>query len=203
MDFTILNHLSQDPVLKKLITTFAIPEHSSNGDLYQDLIRSIVSQQLSIKAASTIYRRFLDLFAEGYAYPEEVSALDLPNLRSVGLSRQKASYIQNVAEFFVSEKLEKKDWSLSKDEEIIEYLTQIKGVGIWTVQMILMFTLERPDVFPVDDLGIRNSMIRLYKVEENGKKLKPKLIEIAEAWRPYRTFACRYLWQWKDGGIVG
>jgi DNA-3-methyladenine glycosylase II len=200
MDFTILKHLSQDPVLKKLIEAIDIPKLSSKGDLYEDLIRSIVSQQLSIKAASTIYVRFLDLFTDGYAYPEEVMALDLPGLRSVGLSRQKASYIQNVADFFVREKLEQKDWSVLNDEEIIEYLTQIKGVGTWTVQMILMFTLERPDVFPVGDLGIRNSMIRLYGVEENGKQLKPKLVELAEQWRPYRTFACRYLWQWKDGG---
>jgi len=203
MDFTILNHLSQDPVLKKLIETLDIPMLSSQGDLYEDLIRSIVSQQLSVKVASTIYRRFLDLFTDGHAYPEEVIALDLPSLRAVGLSRQKASYIQNVADFFVREKLEQKDWSVLKDEEILEYLTQIKGVGIWTVQMILMFTLERPDVFPLGDLGIRNTMIRLYEVEENGKQLKPKLLEIAELWRPYRTLACRYLWQWKDGGIVG
>lgn len=84
------------------------------------------------------------------------------------------------------------------DEEIIEFLSQIKGVGKWTVQMLLMFTLGRPDVFPVDDLGIQQAMIRLYQLNETGKDLKKKMQEIAEPWQPFRTVACRYLWRWKD-----
>ena len=83
------------------------------------------------------------------------------------------------------------------DEAIIEYLTQIKGVGKWTVEMILMFTLSRLDILPLDDLAIRNRMIKLYKVTETGRALKPKLTEIAEKWKPYRTIACRYLWEWE------
>ena len=193
-------HLSKDPIFKPLIENIEIPPPTSKGDLYEDLIRSIVGQQLSVKAARTIYGRFLDLFEDGYAHSEELLAMDIPALRTVGLSRQKASYIQNVAEFFKQEKLHKKDWSDIQDEEIIKYLTQIKGVGKWTVQMILMFTLNRPDVFPVDDLGIQHGVKGLYKLEETGKELKKKMIEIAEPWRPYRTYASRYLWRWKDAG---
>ncbi len=119
-------------------------------------------------------------------------------MRQVGLSRQKASYIKNVANFFLEEKIDSKDWAAKIDEDILETLTQIKGVGTWTVEMILMFTLDRQDVFPVGDLGIQNAMIALYDIKGDKKELKSKLIEIAEPWKPHRTLACRYLWEWKD-----
>jgi len=92
-------------------------------------------------------------------------------------------------------------WHKRSDEAIIKELTQIKGVGKWTVEMMLMFTLQRPDVFPVDDLGIQRSMMQLYSVEGKGRALRQKLTELAEPWRPYRTIACRYLWPWKDEGV--
>jgi DNA-3-methyladenine glycosylase II len=162
------------------------------------LIRSIISQQLSVKAASTIYGRFLDLFENNYPHPEGVIQMEPETMRGVGLSRQKSSYIKNVASFFTEEKIIKKDWSTESDHDVIKTLTQIKGVGNWTVEMILMFTLDRPDVFPVDDLGIQQAMIALYDIEAEKKELKNRLIEISEQWRPYRTLACRYLWEWKD-----
>lgn len=198
----ILNHLSQDHVLKPLLEKIEFPSATSRGDLYESLIRSIVGQQLSVKAASTIHGRFIDLFDDAYPYPDEVLDFEIPALRAVGLSNSKAKYIQNVAEFFKTEKLEHKDWSAIEDEEVIKYLTQIKGVGKWTVQMILMFTLNRPDIFPIDDLGIQNGIKGLYQLEETGKELKKKMVEIAEPWRPYRTYASRYLWRWKDAGGI-
>lgn len=194
----IITHLSKDPKLKKLIEAVEIAPVHERGDLYSSLIRAIVGQQLSVKAASTIHGRFMNLFEDGYAYPEEILAMDLPTLRAVGLSRQKAGYIQNIAQFFTENKLQDKDWDSMTNDEIIDFLTPIKGVGKWTVQMILMFTLHRDDVFPVDDLGIQNSMRDIYKIEETGRAFKQKMKEIALAWQPYRTHACRLLWRWKD-----
>lgn len=194
----ILLHLSKDSHLKRVIESVEMIHFGSGTDVYFDLLESIVSQQLSVKAAATIHGRFVGLFEDKLPHPEKLLALDVPTLRAVGLSNQKAGYMLNVAEFFAKEKLHGVDWSALSDEEIIQKLTQIKGVGRWTVEMILMFTLNRPDVFPIDDLGIRNAMIRLYELEETGKALRIKLVELAEPWRPYRTHACRYLWKWKD-----
>ncbi len=200
MQNKIKTHLSKDPIFKPLVETIILESPTSKGDLYEDLLRSIVSQQLSVKAARTIYGRFLDLFEDGYAFPDELLEMDIPTLRSAGLSNSKSNYIQNVANFFKTEKLQKKNWSGMEDDAIIQYLTQIKGVGKWTVQMILMFTLDRQDVFPVDDLGIQNAIKGLYSLEETGKDLKKKMVEVAVPWQPYRTHACRYLWRWKDAG---
>lgn len=191
-------HLSKDPRLKKLLDTLDVQIPVTDQDVYFYLIRSIVFQQLSGKAASTIFGRFLELFPDGYPYPDDILALDIPELRAVGLSKQKASYIQNVAEFFKIHQLEKKDWNALSDEEIITFLTQIKGVGKWTVQMILMTTLQRADVFPTNDLGIQKGIQRLYGLEEKGKALINRMNEIAGPWRPYRSIACFYLWRSLD-----
>lgn len=193
-----LKLLSIDPLLKNVIESTPLSFSKSNGDVYGALIRSIISQQLSVKAAATIYGRFLDLFETKYPFHEQVIKMETETMRLVGLSRQKSGYIKNVAEFFLQEQIESTDWSSMADEDIIKTLTQIKGVGVWTVEMILMFTLDRPDVFPVGDLGIQQAMIALYDVKADKKSLKSRLIEIAEQWKPHRTLACRYLWEWKD-----
>lgn len=195
----IKEQLRQDKKLTPLIDRLELPILTSDGDVYAALTRSIVSQQLSVKAAATIYGRFLDLFDN--RYPDKISVLNysIDDLRAVGLSRQKASYIQNVATFFQEhEKNSPTDWSTMSDEAIIDYLIQIKGVGKWTVEMILMFTLNRLDVLPLDDLAIRTRIVKLYKVQETGRQLKPILTKIAEPWRPYRSIACRYLWLFVD-----
>lgn len=193
-----LLHLVQDPALKRVIAAISLPEPNPSGDLYYDLLDSIVSQQLSTKVATVIFNRFLTLFPGEYPHPHQLLALDIPALRAVGLSNSKAAYLQNVAFFFEQEKLAGKDWSGMDDDEIIRYLSQIKGVGRWTVEMILMFTLQRPDVFPADDLGIQQGMMRLFDLERD-RHLKARMMELAEPWRPYRTTASRLLWRWKDG----
>lgn len=198
-----LTHLAADPVLhtviKRVELSFSRP---TTGDVYFDLLRSIAGQQLSVKAAKTIFGRFEDLFESGYPYPDEVLELELETLRGVGFSRQKSSYIQNVARFFKDYHLEEKDWSTMDNDAIVDYLSQIKGVGKWTVQMILMFSLQRLDVFPVDDLGIQNAMIDLYAIEEKGRQLKKRMVAMATAWQPYRSIACYYLWRHKDNPPV-
>lgn len=195
----IIVHLSKDPKLKKIIAEVGeLKFNTDRGELYYALMRSIVGQQLSVKAATTIHGRFINLFPDASPHPDDVLALDTATLRSVGLSRQKANYIQNVARFFKENDLENKDWSLLTEEEIIQYLTQIKGVGKWTVEMILMFALHRDDVMPTGDLGIQQGMAKLYGLTETKRALEKRMLEIAEPWRPYRTWACCYVWQWKD-----
>jgi DNA-3-methyladenine glycosylase II len=204
-----LAHLSQDPVLARIIAETPIikpaydhanvPEHDR---LYVALLESIVSQQISVKAADAIFRRFRMLFsetaeAEGYPAPPLLLEKTTEELRTAGLSFQKITYLKSVAEFAITNKLSISHVEALTDEEIIQYLLPIKGVGRWTVEMLLMFVLDRPDVFPVDDLVIRQKMIRAYEPEETGRALYKRLHAIAEPWRPYRTLACRYLWRWK------
>jgi DNA-3-methyladenine glycosylase II len=195
---TILQHLSKDEILLPLLENIVLPEREASQDLYLALLRSVVSQQLSVKAAATIFKRFLQLFDN--EYPEAAQLLQTADatLRNAGLSSQKAAYLKNIATFYLEKGLDYQTISLQTDEELIAYLTQIKGIGKWTVEMLLMFTLNRPDVFPADDLGIQHAMRRLYQLSESGKSLKKKMLEIAENWQPYRTTACLYLWHWKD-----
>jgi DNA-3-methyladenine glycosylase II len=199
MQEQVIAHLSRDPLLASIIPAIAFPDYGANNtDVYFGLLESITSQQLSVKAADTIFKRFLALFPNDYPTAELLVETPHENLRGVGLSNQKAQYMRNTATFFLEHQLFEKDWSDYSDAEVVQTLSSIKGVGKWTVEMILMFVLRRPDVFPIDDLGVRQAMIRLYKVESEGKAQYQQLTEIAEAWRPYRTYACRYLWRWKD-----
>lgn len=193
-----IQHLSKDPLLKDVITTVVLPETQKSEEVYNSLLRSIVSQQLSVKAAATIYQRFLNSFIDQNPSPKILLTKSLEELRAVGLSKQKAGYMQNIAHFAQQNNFDKIDWKTYSDDEIIQLLTQIKGVGTWTVQMMLMFTLKRTDVFPSADLGIQQAMQKLYGIEGKGKTLINKMNELAKPWQPYRTIACQYLWKWKD-----
>lgn len=196
-DVAIL-HLVRDDLLKQVIQTTNLAPFTSSGNVYFDLLESIVSQQLSVTAANTIFKRFCLLFPDNNPSPKLLKTIDANLLRSSGLSNQKAAYLKNVAGFTLENDLEHYAWNNLTDQEVISFLTQIKGVGQWTAEMILIFTLNRPDVFPADDLGIQQAMARLYSIQETGKDLRKKMMSISEPWRPYRTTACRYLWRWKD-----
>ena len=191
-------HLKKDALMKEVLKATPVLTFSPNKNLYQSLIRAIVSQQLSVKAAATIYERFLNLFPGKDPAAEIVLRLDDEQLRNCGLSYQKAGYLKNIAQFSITNGLDYRKLYRKTDEELITHLTQIKGVGKWTVEMILMFSLNRPDVFPVDDLGIQNAMKKLYQLDGKGKELHQQMHEIAKQWQPYRTIACRHLWRWKD-----
>jgi len=163
------------------------------------LMAAIMSQQLSTKVAKVIYQRFLDLYNGKEPTPQQVLDTPFDTLRKIGLSNAKVNYIHNVAKFCIEHKITDKKLQQLSDEEVIELLTQIKGVGKWTVEMLLMFSLGREDVFSADDLGIQQAMIQIYTLDASNKKLlKEKMNTIAEKWKPYRTFACLHLWQWKD-----
>lgn len=163
------------------------------------LIASIISQQLSTQVAKIIFTRFLDLYGGKEPSCDMVLATDPTALKGIGLSNAKVNYVQNVAQFFKDHKITDAQLYKMPPEDVIELLTQIKGVGRWTVEMLLMFSLGHEDVFAVDDLGIQQAMIRLYKIKyETKKELREKMLKKAQSWSPYKTYACLHLWKWKD-----
>lgn len=194
----IVSHLRSDEKLAQIIDNVQLTVHKEPVSVFEDLVRSIVSQQLSTTAAATIYNRFISK-VQGYGgLSEGIAAMTTEEMRACGLSFQKAGYIANVAAHFENNDLHVTDWDKMSDEDIISELTKIKGVGKWTVEMILMFSLHRPDVLPLDDLIIRTKMMQLYGVNSEKKQLVADLMAVAEPWRPYRTYACRYIWASKD-----
>ncbi|KXK02535.1 MAG: hypothetical protein OZ913_05895 [Ignavibacteriaceae bacterium] len=192
-------HLSKDKRLKVIISGEKEFRLKRRKNLFLFLCESIMGQQLSGKVADIIYDRFLELFEDKKPTPELVSSLPDVTLRKIGLSNNKSSYVKNVATFAIKERIDFKTINKMDNESIIKYLTQIKGVGRWTVEMLLIFALGREDVFAVDDYGIQSAMIKIFNLEHlKNKELKDKLKKISNRWSPYRTYACLYLWHWKD-----
>lgn len=196
IDQNALKHLHKEKTLSKVIASLEAPKPAIPNGVYHDLTKAIIYQQISVKAADSIYNRYLELIDFEIDNVERPAEIPFDDLRSVGLSRQKANYIQNISIFFSEEKIKEDGWDSMSDEEIIKYLTQIKGVGEWTVQMILIFTLLRPDVLPVKDYAIQVAMKRIYKLESEKAALIKDMYRIAEPWQPHRSLASRYLWQW-------
>lgn len=196
---TYVAHLSKDKKLAKLIEGREPFTLTSHKNICLRLCASIMSQQLSTKVAKVIYHRFLDLFGGKEPKPEQIAATSIETLRGIGLSYAKAQYVHNVAQFAIDHKLTDQKLKKMDDESVIELLTQIKGVGRWTVEMLLMFTLGREDLFSVDDYGIQMAMKQVYKLDDSNKKaFREKMTSIARKWSPYRTYACLHLWHWKD-----
>jgi DNA-3-methyladenine glycosylase II len=192
-------HLGKDKRFKKLIDTHGSFELKKRKNLCTYLCASIMSQQLSTKVATVIHNRFIDLYGGREPTPEQIIATPPATLRAIGLSNAKVSYVQNVARFAIEQGIDHRKLSKMDNEEVIIYLTQIKGVGRWTAEMLLMFALGREDVFAIDDLGIQNAMIGLYKLNREDKKVfREKMLTISQKWSPYRTYACLHLWRWKD-----
>lgn len=194
-----LEHLSKDKKLQKILPVAAPFTLAKRKNIHLHLCNSIMSQQLSTKVADVFQQRFLNLYGGKTPTAEQIAATPFETLRAIGLSNAKANYVLNVCQFFIAEKITDTRLHKMSNEELIKYLTQIKGVGQWTVEMILMFTLGREDVFAVDDLGIQQAMCKIYKIDAAEKKaMKEKMLSISKKWSPYRTYACRYLWGWKD-----
>jgi DNA-3-methyladenine glycosylase II len=191
-----LVHLSSDPIMKKLIGRFGPIEFSPHQqDLFAEIVDSIISQQLSGKVAKVIYSRFEALFPDKKVDPKIILTIDDSKLRAIGTSWAKVKYIKDLATKALDGTIKLHLLDNMKDEEVVEYLVQVKGIGPWTAQMILMFSLGRPDVLPLNDLGIQKAFEQLYAVKRDNQK---KMLKIAEAWKPYRTIACRYLWKSLD-----
>ncbi len=192
-------HLAKDEHLKKLLASHGPFTLSPRKDIHFYLIASIMSQQLSTKVANSIRQRFLALYDDRIPTPAEILATPAETLRSIGLSNAKVSYVMNVARFAIEKGMDDQELIGMDDQAIIEYLTQIKGVGRWTVEMLLMFSLGREDIFAIDDWGLQNAMIHLYNLDRSDKKaFRAELLRISAQWSPYRTFACMLLWRWKD-----
>lgn len=198
-----VEHLrAADPVLRGLIDRLgadALGDARAGrpADHYGALVRSIVGQQLSTKAARAIYGRLTERFGGRTPTPAEVLADDPDELRTeAGLSRAKVSFLRSLAEHVQRGELELELLDDLPDEEVIAELVAVKGIGTWSAHMFLMFHLERPDVLAVGDLGIRRAVERAYTLDAIPEA--PALEELAEPWRPYRTLACRFLWRSLD-----
>jgi DNA-3-methyladenine glycosylase II len=194
-----INHLSKDKKLKKLVEAGEPHQLKKRKNICTYLCASIMSQQLSVKVADVIYKRFIALYGGKEPTPQQILETPFEKLRGIGLSNAKVNYVKNVAQFEMEFGMNAKKLAKMTNEEVIEYLIVIKGVGRWTIEMLLMFALGREDVFAVDDLGIQNAMIRLYKIDNSDKKkLKEDMLRLSAKWSPYRTYACVHLWRWKD-----
>jgi DNA-3-methyladenine glycosylase II len=184
----------RDPILRKLIKAYPDAALGGRGDPFQTLARSIVGQQISVKAAQSIWNRFAE--CSGAVTPEKVAALAPEAMRACGLSGSKVAYLHDLAAHFASGALKPRRWSRMSDDAIIEDLVRVKGIGRWSVEMFLIFHLMRPDVFPVGDLGLQRAMERQYN---DGKPLtKAEMREIGAPWAPWRSVATWYLWRSLD-----
>jgi DNA-3-methyladenine glycosylase II len=173
-----------------------VPAHRQGHDHYTTLVRSITGQQLSVKAAATIYGRVVELAGGHAPTPQQIVDADPDALRAAGLSRAKVAYLRSLAEHVLDGSLELDRLTDLPDDEAMRELVAIKGVGEWTAHMFLMFQLGRPDILPVGDLGIRRAVERAYGLDAIPGPAE--LERVAEPWRPWRTLACRYLWESLD-----
>lgn len=193
-----LSHV--DDSLKPLVSILDSREGTQEQSLSEALMQSIVSQQLSTKVAAVIWERFKNLFPLKVPDNTTIQSYSDTHLRQIGLSYSKIAYIRNVSAYFADSKIKSLDWSKLEDAEIISRLTSIKGVGVWTVQMILIFHLESPDVWPVKDLGIQQSFARLKNIDPKDKYLINIMEDQALKWSPHRSTAALALWNWKNIG---
>lgn len=185
-------HLRRDPILKRLVDSCPPPEPRRRRDLFVDLIDAIVSQQLSVKAAASIFARLEALFTGTGMTPAALADTDPDTLRTAGLSRPKVGYVQGIATAVRTGEFDPTVLEELDDEAVIEELVCLKGVGRWTAEMLLIFSLGRPDVFSMGDLGLRNAVARHYGVDRESHE---EIAALARRWSPYRSLACHYLWK--------
>lgn len=192
-------HLAtHDPAFARLVDQHRLPVISPHTNYFQDLVESIIGQQLSVKAAATIQSRFNALFGETFPTPEQILTTAHDEMRAVGLSNQKATYVRNLAEHVVNGKIAFERFSNFSNDEIIRELTAVKGIGEWTAHMFLIFCMGRMDVLATGDLGVRNAIKKLYRLEKAPSPDELRRIAIKNQWHPYESIACRYLWKSLD-----
>ncbi len=192
-------HLSQhDPYLAPVIAKYGLCTIQPNTNYYQDLVESIIGQQLSVKAAASIRNRFRDLFDGQLPTPEQILTKDVETLRSIGFSRAKANYVRDLAQHVIDGKVTFDHLPGLSNEEIISELTDVKGIGEWTVHMFLMFCMGRLDVLAYGDLGIRNGIKQLYGLDHAPSPQEIKDVAAEYNWAPYQSIACWYVWRSLD-----
>lgn len=196
-------HLQQhDPVLKPVIERYGLADITPHADYYQELVESIVGQQLSVKAAWAIRQKFVNLFGGSFPAPEQIFEKTPEELRGAGLSWAKAKYIQDLARHVLDNKIQFDQFDSLSNEEIIKELTDVKGVGEWTAHMFLMFCMGRLDVLPVGDLGIKNGIRALYKLKDVPTPEQITRIAKRNHWHPYESIASWYVWASLDNKPV-
>lgn len=188
----------QDKILAGLMTAYPDENLINYHNPFYTLTRAIIGQQISVKAADAVWFRLESLLIS--IVPKEFLKLSEEDLRKCGLSRQKIDYITHIAQAFETGKLNPQEWSTMEDEAILKQLMAIRGVGIWTAQMFLIFHLHRPDILPLADLGLINAIQRHYN--QGNALSKPDIIELSQRWKPYRTVATWYLWRSLDPVVV-
>lgn len=197
------DHLSQnDPLLAPIIAHFGPCTIAPHTKYYQELVESIISQQLSVKAAATILKRFIGLFGQDFPTPDQILSRSVEEFRAVGLSRAKAAYVQDLAMHILDGTLQPKKFPQLDNDEIIRELTAVKGIGEWTAHMFLIFSLGRTDVLATGDLGVRSAIKRLYSLPELPSPAEMREIANKNAWHPYESIACWYLWKSLDNEPV-
>tara|TARA_Y100001960_G_C14432499_1_gene708532 strand:+ start:106 stop:714 length:609 start_codon:yes stop_codon:yes gene_type:complete len=193
-----LKILKKDSKMQNLIKEYGSPDFKSKDDYFHSLMRSIVFQQLSGRVANIIYQRLINLVPNNKIIPKDILLLNNEDMKKIGLSSQKIKYIKNLADYFDSNLFNSNKVKKMSNEEISRELIQIKGIGQWTIDMFLMFTLNRPDVMPYLDLGIQKGIKILFNLDHLPTKDEMKNISIK--WKPYRTVACWYIWKIVDDG---
>ena len=189
------NYLSKkDKKLEKIIKSYPSDFLFSKSDPFLTLSRSIVGQQISVKAAQSVWDKLEMKISK--VNPIQVKATHTNTLKSVGLSRQKVNYLKNLSEAFIEKKIKIKYWVKMSDEEIIQDLVQVKGIGRWTAEMFLIFNLCRPNIFPLDDIGMIKGLCKIYNLDYPIKK--DKVLKFGNKWKPYRSVATWYLWRSLD-----
>ena len=186
---------AHDPILEAVIKSSSLPHFQKHENYYEELVDSIISQQLSVKAAASIEKRFKDLFGGDFPEPSEIIGKDIEELRSAGLSRPKARYIHDLAGHILDGSITFDRFDDMTNEEITAELIKVKGIGVWTTHMFLMFCMARLDVLPIGDLGIRNGIAKLYSFDHAPIPEEIESVALKNAWHPYESVACWYIWQ--------
>lgn len=195
---TASEHLRHvDPLMASLIDRVGLLEIVAEPDLWRSIVGSIVGQQLSVAAARTIRGRVAELGAAGFPVADEILGFPDEVLRGAGLSRAKVMYLRDLAERWKTGELDPAGIAQLPDEEVVARLVRVKGIGRWTAEMVLLFSMGRPDVFALDDLGLRVGLQHLYGLPERPDR--ETMVRISDAWRPYRSYASLYLWRARDG----
>ena len=186
--------MKKDRVMRRLVPKFIGASIETRGEPFVTLARSVVGQQISVKAAQSVWDRFSALMKT--VNPRAVSKLTVEDMRAAGLSGRKVEYIKDLADYFQTGKVSVKQWDAMEDEAIIAELIAIRGIGRWTAEMFLMFYLRRPDVLPLDDVGLLNGISKLYFSDEPVSRSEVR--DLARAWEPYRSVATWYIWRSLD-----
>jgi DNA-3-methyladenine glycosylase II len=188
---------SRDARLQEVIENVPELRVETSDDVFYDVLSCVIGQQIHYRRITPVFARFLELFPEQYPHPETVIQLTSDVFSRLKISSQKHQTVLRVAHWWIDNAMDAKDWHSLSDDEIRTILSSIKGIGNWTIAMILLFTFQRPDIFPADDYGLKKAMTALYGLNPD-ENLKKQMAEMSAVWMPHRSLACRYLWAWKE-----